>query len=311
MNIQQPIIDQMKSAKEKLSSTTDSISSKFTEMKSGIQNNLGEFSTKGMKDASSEFLQSNGLLAKCGFIILLFILFLFLFKVGVQLLGKFLGPSKKPYIVYGKLEGSTLVTISQDPANKASIPILRSNNGKNGAEFTWSVWLFLNLGANDAMKAIFVKGNPNKDQAKPIYETNGPGMYVGSTNGSGKLQLALDDVNGGQNMMEVTNVPLQKWVHIAYRLQNTVLDIYVNGVVQSRHPMNYAPKQNYYDITVCGGFNGSLSNLRYYNHALTVFDINNIIMFGPNTNPSSLSADGKSSSNSSYLSSQWYTNTFS
>jgi hypothetical protein len=74
--------------------------------------------------------------------------------------------------------------------------------------------------------------------------------------------------------------------------------------------MSYAPKQNYYDITVCGGFNGSLSNLRYYDHALNVFDINNIIMFGPNTIPSKLASNSGGSGNYAYLSSQWYTNTF-
>jgi hypothetical protein len=309
MNIQQPIIDQMKSAQEKLSKTTGSLTDKMTNIKSGIQSNLGEFSVKNTKEATNEFLQSNGLLAKCGFIILLFILFLFLFKIGVQVLGSFMGPSKNPYLVYGKLEGATLVTISQDPSNKSAIPILRSNNGKSGAEFTWSVWLFLNLGADNALKPIFVKGNPTSAQ-NSIYETNGPGMYVHSESGVGKITFAFDDVDGGQNTMDITNVPLQKWVHIAYRLQNTILDVYVNGVIHNRLQMTKAPKQNYYDVTVCGGFAGYLSNLRYYNSALTVFDINNIIMFGPNTNPSKLSADSAKNTNYSYLSNQWYVNTF-
>jgi len=309
MNIQQPIIEQMKSAQEGLTKTTDSLTNRMTDIKTGIQNNLGEFSAKNAKEATSEFLQSNGLLAKCGFIILLFILFLFLFKIGVQVIGSFMGPSKNPYLVYGKLEGATLVTISQDPSNKSAIPILRSNNGSSGAEFTWSVWLFLNLGASNPLKPIFVKGNPTSTQ-NTVYETNGPGMYIQSDNGVGKLTFALDDVENGQNIMEISNVPLQKWVHIAYRLQNTILDVYVNGVIQNRHQMRNAPKQNYYDVTVCGGFSGYLSNLRYYNRALNVFDINNIIMWGPNTNPSKLSADSAKNTNYSYLSNQWYTNTF-
>ena len=310
MNIQQPIIDQMKSAQEKISQTTDSLSGRMTDIKTGIQNNLGEFSAKNAKEATSEFLQSNGLLAKCGFIILLFILFLFLFKIGVQVLGSLMGPYKNPYLVYGKLEGSTLVTISQDPANKASIPILRSNNSQSGAEFTWSVWLFLNLGVGDPLTPIFVKGNPTPNTPNAVYETNGPGMYVSSYQGVGALKFALDDVENTQNIMDISNVPLQKWVHITYRLQNTILDVYVNGVIQNRKQMNHAPKQNYYDVTVCGGFKGYLSNLRYYNTALSVFDINNIIMFGPNTNPSKLSADSAKNNNYSYLSNQWYVNTF-
>jgi len=301
MNIQQPIIDQMKKTGENASASMES-------MQKGIQSNLGDFSSKGMKDASTEFLQSNGLLAKCGFIILLFILFLFIFKLGVQALGYLLGPSKNPYVVYGKLEGYDTVTISQNPADKSSVPILRSNNKNSGIEFTWSVWLFLNLGATDPSSVVFVKGNPNTDTTK-YYQTNSPGMYVSATNGIGNMVILLDDVNNGKNEMTITNVPLQKWVHIAYRLQNTILDVYVNGVVQNRLQMNYAPKQNYYNISVCG-FNGSLSNLRYYDHALSVFDINNIIMFGPNLNPSKLAANSAASGNYSYLSSQWYVNTF-
>lgn len=310
MNVQQPIIEQIQSAKEVTSNSMENVTDKMNEFKSGVENNLGEFSTKGMNDASSDFLQSNGLLAKCAFIILLFIIFLFLFKLGVNVLGYLLGPSKNPYLVYGKLDGSTSVNISQDPSDKSAIPILRSNNSKSGIEFTWSVWVFLNLGATSDNKHIFVKGNPNPDTTKFIYETNSPGMYVSSSSGVGKIEIYLDDVNNEQNKMTIQNIPLQKWVHIAYRLQNTILDVYVNGVVQNRLQMTYAPKQNYYNVNVCGGFAGSISNLRYYSHALSVFDINNIIIFGPNTNPSKLSADAQNTGNYSYLSSQWYVNTF-
>ena len=309
MNIQQPIIEQMKSSGESVTNSMGNISDKMTDMKSGIQNNLGDFSAKSMKDASSEFLESNGLLAKCAFIILLFILFLFIFKIGVNALGYLLGPSKNPYLVYGKLEGYNTVTISQDPANKSSVPVLRSNNQNTGVEFTWSVWLLLNTGTTDPSNVIFVKGNSGAG-GSTYYQTNSPGMYVSSSKGIGTITFLLDDVQNRQNTITINNVPLQKWVHFAYRLQNTILDVYVNGVVQNRLQMSYAPKLNYYDVTVCGGFAGSLSNLRYYDHALTVFDINNIIMFGPNTNPSKLASNANGSGNYSYLSSQWYTNTF-
>jgi hypothetical protein len=310
MNVQQPIIEQMRSTQETTSNVVESITDKITDIKTGIQNNLGEFSAKGMKDASSEFLQSNGLLAKCAFIILLFIIFLFLFRVGIHVLAYFLSPSKNPYLVYGRLEGNTSISISQNPSDKSAVPILRSNNKNSGIEFTWSVWVFLNLGANDPVKNIFAKGNPDPKNTSGYYQTNSPGMYVRSSNGVGEIDFLLDDVQNGQNKMTITNVPLQKWVHITYRLQNTILDVYVNGVVQNRVHMSYAPKQNYYNVNVCGGFAGSLSNLRYYSHALSVFDINNIIMFGPNTNSSKLSADSKNTGNYSYLSNQWYSNTY-
>jgi hypothetical protein len=243
------------------------------------------------------------------------IIFLFLFKLGVQALGYFLSPSTNPFIVYGKLDGGTAVTISQNPANTNAIPIYRSNNQFSGAEFTWSVWLYLNLSPNVAAaddtkyKTIFVKA-PSHPDAKGIHTTNGPGMYANCDhNGIGHLLFVFDDINGKQNQIKVDNVPLQKWVHVAFRLKNTVLDVYINGSINNRYQLMAAPKQNYYDINIGanGGYTGYLSNLRYYDHALNVFDINNIVMFGPNTANSALSSDYQSANGDySYLSTRWY-----
>ena len=78
--------------------------------------------------------------------------------------------------------------------------------------------------------------------------------------------------------------------------------------------MDKIPKQNYHHIAVggggnTGGFSGSISNLQYFQYALNVFEINNIVMKGPNTNSSDLSSDSKASSgNYSYLANQWYKN---
>jgi hypothetical protein len=110
------------------------------------------------------------------------------------------------------------------------------------------------------------------------------------------------------NQITVTGVPLKKWFHLAIRLQNTVMDIYVNGVISARLQVQDVPKQNYDDVFVGynGGFQGSLSNLAYYPRALGVFDINNIILQGPNMTQS---AQVKSNlGNYSYLSNQWYFN---
>jgi hypothetical protein len=66
------------------------------------------------------------------------------------------------------------------------------------------------------------------------------------------------------------------------------------------------PKQNYDDVHVGknGGFNGSLSNLRYYDYALSAFDINALVNYGPNLTPSSL--DAKPNNVYDYLGLGWY-----
>ena len=100
---------------------------------------------------------------------------------------------------------------------------------------------------------------------------------------------------------------MNKWVHVALRLENTVLDVYINGTISGRMVLTSVPKQNYYDVNVCGnsGFSGKLSNLRYYDHALSAFEINNVVAAGPNTETSSKSSI-TSGKDAYYLSSQWF-----
>lgn len=323
MSQQTPILEQLKtSVNENVGKVSDTVQN----IKGNVQSNLDDFSNKGVVGVGSDFLESNGLLAKFAFIIFVLIIFLFLFKLGVQLLGYLTGPIKSPFLVYGKINGNNAVTISQDPQNTSAVTIYRSSNQPNGAEFTWSVWLYINENSttDNKYKNIFYKGPNNTIFSSSssgnfstnggyigIAQVNGPGMYFNCDNtGVGHMLFYLDDIeNTNQKPIKVDNIPLQKWIHVVYRLQNTILDVYINGNINNRMKLNYAPSQNFYDVQVCAnnGFTGYLSNLRYYDYALNVFDINNIVMFGPNTANSVLSSDYKNANGDySYLSTKWY-----
>jgi hypothetical protein len=182
-----------------------------------------------------------------------------------------------------------------------------------------------------------VKGDGDFDGTTGVSKVNnGPGMYIANKNytnapvtvggprvkqpGSeyASLYIIMDTVVNPGNIkqpgagqvqiaFDISNVPMQKWVHIAVRLQNNIMDLYVNGTVTSRNKFEHIPKQNYSDITVCGngGFNGKLSNLRYFAHALNVLEINSILAQGPNTKPIS---DISAPKSMQYLSMNWYAN---
>lgn len=229
-------------------------------------------------------------------------------KVGISVLGYMLGPWSNPYLIKGSLGGSTGASIKQNPRDENSAIIMRSNDRHKGIEFTWSVWLFINQ-ENDAStpKNIFVKGD---DQfTNGINLLNGPGLYLADdTDKTYKLVVKIDTMNDTETA-EINGVPINKWFHVAIRMQNKVMDTYVNGVVTDRVNLSSIPKQNFNNVTIHGngGYSGSTSNLRYYNYALNVFEINNIVMFGPDLSPSSLSADSKAlSGNYSFLASSWY-----
>ena len=287
----------------------DTIASAQESVKSGLDG--FSQSSNDIGEASTDFLSANGILAKFVFIIMVLVAFMILMKVGISILGYMFGPWTNPYLIKGSLGGSTTASIKQDPRNEDSAIILKSNDRNKGIEFTWSIWVYLNEGM-DEVNNIFVKGN-EEFSLNNYNLLNGPGLYVKpATTDSGvttyNLEVKMDTMNSTEDT-EVLDVPIQKWFHVAIRMQNKVMDTYINGVVTDRLNLTSLPKQNFNDVTIHGnnGYSGTSSNLRYYSYALNVFEINNIVMFGPDLSPSSLSADSKAlSGNYSFLSSTWY-----
>jgi hypothetical protein len=230
-----------------------------------------------------------------------------------MLIGYFMEPSKSPYLVYGMIPGNSNMNISQNPKTKNSVTILRSNNQTNGIEFTWSSWLFISglPPASSGMPQymnVFNKGSNSYDD-NGIGSSNAPGMYISSATNT--LHITMDTVVPGDTntTIDISNVPLNKWFHVALRLQNTIMDVYVNGTIASRLNFANVPSQNYYDVFVGanGGFPGYVSNMRYYDYALNVFELNNIVIMGPNTKAASSSQNAiNPTGDYTYLSSSWY-----
>jgi hypothetical protein len=104
----------------------------------------------------------------------------------------------------------------------------------------------------------------------------------------------------------IPDIPLNKWVNIILRCQNTTLDVYINGTITRSVELTGVPKQNYGDVYVAmnGGFNGYISNLWYYNYALGTAAIQNLVAKGPNTNM--IGSTGMNDKNADYLSLRWF-----
>lgn len=164
---------------------------------------------------------------------------------------------------------------------------------------------------------------------------NGPGVYFfndvsGNINGStagdvdkrgyNKIHIFMDletttadsyrDTTNTINIpttskIEIEDLPIGHWFHLAIRVENKVMDVYVNGTLSKRTLLEAFPKQNYDDIKVCanGGFDGNLSDLRYFDNGLNVFQIMNITQKGPN-----MTSNDKSLDSYDYLSNSWYMN---
>lgn len=294
---------------EGLSSTASNISDGIANASAYVEESISSFGDADIVGSSTDFLSSNTLIAKFSFILIVLIGFMILVNLGVKVIGYFMKPKGSPYLISGTMNAANEVIIYQDPKNTNSIPILRSNNQNTGIEFTWCLWIYV----NDIMKTpqyslIFNKGNASYGENGMATVNNGPGLYL--DNSGNNLVIVMNTVaaSNPSEMITVKDIPLRKWFHCAIRIENTALDVYMNGSIVSRNILQDVPKQNYQDINICknGGFNGNIADLQYFDKALSIFQLNNIVSWGRNTNASNASGSADATGFPYYLSNLWY-----
>ena len=255
-----------------------------------------------------ELMNGNSILKKIIMLILVLIVLVILLSIGSKILAAIFKPSS-PYIVSGMLTGTVP---KQIPFNEVNIE--RSDNQSAGLEFTWSVWLnisSLDPGGAQPYKHIFSKGDnndadwlgsPDHQTVKPI---NAPGLFLDPE--KNELIVVMNTFEVIDETVRIESVPMNKWVHVVIRIKGSQLDVYVNGLVVKSVKLDSVPRQNNGDVYISqiGGFNGYLSNLRYYNYALEPGDIIALSEKGPSLKRSKLETNGLSDKGN-YLSLQWY-----
>ena len=257
---------------------------------------------------NNNFTESNSLVAKFSFLLLVIFMFILLLNVGISIISWLTKPSASPKLINGMIDATQMVTFTQDPSLNGSATIYRSNNATDGIEFTWSVWIFINnlQYLEGQYKHVFYKGNNNLESNGLNFPNNAPGLYIApNTNALVVMMNTFNDIN---EETVIPDIPLNKWVNVIIRCQNNKLDIYVNGTITRSVQLMGVPKQNYGDVFVAGngGFNGYISNLWYYNYALGTSDIANISSKGPNTTLTSTSSLNTVLKDPNYLSLRWY-----
>ena len=279
----------------------------ITDAEYSASNLMSKFRNNRFVSGGSDFLNSNSLVAKVCFLILIILLFIMALRIGSRVLTWLLSPSKNPILVNGLRDAQRQKTVTQKPGVKDSIPILRSVNEREGIEFTWSVWLWIKDTTWDVRtgkaptrkKHIFNKGSLGNTQGNSLTEwpkgqpgatsldgmafpNNSPGVYLDKDTNNMIIYM-----NTFENVLEevvIPDIPLNKWINVMLRNKGRNLDVYINGKIKHRHVFSAVPKQNYGDVHVTrnNGFSGNLSSLRYFHKALTGVEIDNVVKQGPN-----------------------------
>lgn len=287
---------------------------------------LSEFNSAAIVSGSKTFLDSNSYVAKAAFLILTVIIFVYVLRACITLIGWLFSPNSNPYLVDGIMDGTAgNLIIPQDPSQPNAITILRSSNDAAGIAFTWSVWLFVkqkdSTNETDGVyHHVFNKGSANranlnnnndtdpdmKDMKGIMMPNNGPGLYFKSDYSG--IRVVMSTFNTQSASVDVDNIPINKWFNVIIRAENTILDVFINGDLAQRLQLDSVPFQNYGNVNVAinGGFNGNLSSLRYYNTALGTRAISNIVSDGPNMKI--VGSSGGAPGVMDYLSMRWFNN---
>lgn len=260
---------------------------------------------------SKGFLESNSLVAIVAFLILLLITFIIVLRMGVGFFSWLFSPSRSPHLFDGMIDSKHMMVIHQDPSKPGAIPIVRSINQNDGIEFTWSVWIYIDdlLHNKGEHKHIFHKGNDqiktNGPNSGLVFPNNSPGLYIAPF--TNDLVVVMNTFNKITEKVKIHDIPLNKWLNIILRVENTTLDVYVNGTIVKRHKLSGVPKQNYGDVFVSmnGGFSGHTSNLWYWDYALGTTEIQHIVDKGPDM---TMKGTDMKESEPRYFSMRWFFN---
>tara|TARA_Y100001970_G_C14097155_1_gene783348 strand:+ start:186 stop:1004 length:819 start_codon:yes stop_codon:yes gene_type:complete len=264
------------------------------------------------------------IIGKTLFVFLIIFIFTVMMKV-LLVITEYLVPIFNPAtnqhkrtLVSGMHSGKHMIVIPQNPNSIGTIPIFRSIDEKKGIEYSWSVWLFVDGISPDKYKTVFFKGEMPPTQYIAEHGdgnginslNNAPGMYLAPN--TNELLIIMNTFSKTDERITIPNLPMKKWVHVLMRGEGKRIDVYVNGTVAKSATFTSIPAQNYAPIYICanGGFDGFLSRFVYYNKALNIGEIKEIMKKGPNTNFDSTVIPLTQDKDTSYLSKRWYDDLF-
>lgn len=163
------------------------------------------------------------------------------------------------------------------------------NSNSPSMAFSISFWMYItswDYRLGDP-KTILLKGSPSSPG------NAAPAIVLGGNDNTLRIRMRTykarpDGKPGAHEGCDVANIPLQKWVHVGYVLDNRVTDVYINGKLERSCVLQRLPWLNNQKLWLVPpgannqyGFFGQLSSVRYFSSALRPVDIARLYNEGP------------------------------
>jgi hypothetical protein len=213
----------------------------------------------------------------------------------------------------------------QNPSVPGAKLIPMSDNERTGAEFSYSFFIYINNSSfrqEDALLHIMHKGNPLP------FPLMAPGVFLRSNQNT--LRVYMNSSKTWNNYIDVENIPVKKWVHVALVGRANAIEIYINGNLAKKlnldggvfyqnfgnlilfsprtcviNPIN-SPSAGQDILQILGAFSGLFSNLYYYSYALSYTEIQKLLAEGPSSRTESGTEDAPP-----YLEDSWWVSNYS
>jgi hypothetical protein len=180
----------------------------------------------------------------------------------------------------------------------------------NGQEFSYSFWIYLqSLDPSSEHKLLFIRSpDATTSPVNAVYTNASPIVFLDkltnkiyitlpTTNLQTNIPLDVFTVPNG-NVTHVTSiinyVPLQRWVHVAFTMQDNSISTYIDGTLYSVYTIPEPPSGSSISRPVFKNTVGSIqigeaanrpraniSKLQFYNYAMTQRQVQSVYAAGP------------------------------
>ena len=162
---------------------------------------------------------------------------------------------------------------------KSDKALPRSYDQKEGLAFSYTCWVNINnfTYRYGQPKVVFTKGSEDM-------KTMCPALLVDANTNSLLVKL---DTYGATETIPISNIPAQKWLHVAIAVDQDSVNVYINGNIYIHHTLVQIPKQNNSTVVVgpSGGFDGKVADLQYYRYLLTPDQVKASMANSPSPDP--------------------------
>ena len=279
----------------------------------------GFFNSTSPTNGSGDTVQQ--LLFSVGYIIIVYLVFVF-----VELIYKYMNrlSMNRTNLVPNTINNDKTIAILQNPNTAGSNSVSLSSNERTGVEFSYSFYLNVNPSSfqqkspTTSLLHVFHKGYASQ------FPLMSPGVYMRSDTNT--MRVYMGTYKTWNNYIEIENIPVSKWVHVALVCKEKALEIFVNGNIAKKMSFEgYTPYQNYQDIccfsnrrvllqpakitsltedfNVMGSMTGLLSRLTYFSYALCYAEIQAMMNEGPSSQMDSI----QNTDIPPYMADNWWT----